>query len=514
MTPWVDGRAGSVTLAARPAERSAGAYLLAVAALALAASAWIDARASVVLIPVVGFVLLFELARRRTADPRLAAIVLTSYTLHVALGVVLFVTSTSHLPILTSLQLGEGFWAFAADSDGYHRRALEIIRDTRAGRLMIPITPTGSYSAFVAVLYAGFGPNPLVPVLFNAWLAGGAALLAHALAQRLGGGERGALVATLLVSMWPSTFIWSSQLLREAILAFFLFAVLAAAGAMLAPGRQGWRTAALGLLVASLTFGLGKFRIYTGLFMVVAAISVTLLSLLALGCSRGTPQSAVRAAAFTVSLVAGVYTATGSAVHSWATSAVQATSSVQPVVEPQGESRGAAMGWWAPGWTLSEAALDFLDRKRSDFARGASAIIPEAKLTNWTEVVLLLPRTVPFALFGPFPWQWFAWRGSTGAFVLAAGMEAMIFALLFPAVVRGGARLARRGSPIGWFVLIYGVVAMVSVSLVIANLGSLFRLRLQFVLPLLVLAACGDVLRPYKRLVARLRPAAGEDGGL
>jgi hypothetical protein len=63
---------------------------------------------------------------------------------------------------------------------------------------------------------------------------------------------------------------------------------------------------------------------------------------------------------------------------------------------------------------------------------------------------------------------------------------------------RGCFRLAIRWMQLGrFFLLLYGLAVAASASLVMANLGTLFRLRLLFWLPLLILVAAGDPLGSY-----------------
>ena len=147
-----------------------------------------------------------------------------------------------------------------------------------------------------------------------------------------------------------------------------------------------------------------------------------------------------------------------------------------------------------------------------------------AKIGSVCELLAYLPRASTLALLSPFPWQWFDTKGSTGAMRTLAGLEMLLFYLLLPAIAVGFSRLLQPAREPGCYLVGYVLFGLLVVSLVVANLGTLYRLRLQFLLPLLVIAAAGDPPRTMRRIARRLRsvwsrlrlawrtprPAAGE----
>ena len=75
----------------------------------------------------------------------------------------------------------------------------------------------------------------------------------------------------------------------------------------------------------------------------------------------------------------------------------------------------------------------------------------------------------------------------------------------FRAIRRPGVWHAISRAQVGTcFLLVYVLVVGLATSLVVANLGTFFRLRLLFWLPLLILVAAGDPLGGYRWLFERV----------
>lgn len=231
-----------------------------------------------------GFGLLRWLAGRASRDPWLRRVVLLSYSLRVALGVFLYIVSLHHWPLLRSLQMNHGFWGFAPDGGVYHYFGQQIADAWRKG-IELPDTVFGfEYFALVAAVYRLLGPHPLFPIIVNCALGTGTGLLAYLISRRFLT-ERMALVSAALVSFWPSTFLWSAQLLKDPLSWFLLFAALALImrripqEPMVQRGRlplEVFRWALLSLVMILLT----RARFYLGSALSLAA----LLVLLPAGC--------------------------------------------------------------------------------------------------------------------------------------------------------------------------------------------------------------------------------------
>ena len=125
---------------------------------------------------------------------------------------------------------------------------------------------------------------------------------------------------------------------------------------------------------------------------------------------------------------------------------------------------------------------------------------PWAQISSPGRLLTYLPRAMVIGFLAPFPWQWFDTKGSTGIMRAFAGIEMVLLYLFLPGIVLGVWRLVKQHRPEGLFVLAFIVLTAVALSLVVANLGTLFRLRLVFLLPLLVVAAMGEPLQVYRRI--------------
>lgn len=150
--------------------------------------------------------------------------------------------------------------------------------------------------------------------------------------------------------------------------------------------------------------------------------------------------------------------------------------------------------------TMDELTPQALGSMREGFVAtgGYSLTDAWAKISTPEKLITYLPRALVIGLLAPFPWQWFDTKGSTGIMRMLAGIEmVLLYYLLFTSLIAGVRRLLTRMSAEGLFVLAVIALTAIPMCLVIANLGTLFRLRLQFFLPLLIVIAGGN---PIERL--------------
>ena len=84
-----------------------------------------------------------------------------------------------------------------------------------------------------------------------------------------------------------------------------------------------------------------------------------------------------------------------------------------------------------------------------------------------------------------------------------AGVEMLFFYLLIPGIIRGLWGIVKHPRPETVFLLMVIVCIAVPLSLVVANFGTLYRLRLLFLLPLLMVAAYGEPVQWYRQVFRR-----------
>jgi len=114
-------------------------------------------------------------------------------------------------------------------------------------------------------------------------------------------------------------------------------------------------------------------------------------------------------------------------------------------------------------------------------------------LSDPGQVMRAAPSALVVGLLAPFPWEWFGGRGRTRILRAALSLETVCFYLLIPFIICGALRLARRRLASGWLVLLLGILPLVPMALVLADLTVLVRHRLQ-VIPLLIVLAAGALI--------------------
>jgi hypothetical protein len=126
---------------------------------------------------------------------------------------------------------------------------------------------------------------------------------------------------------------------------------------------------------------------------------------------------------------------------------------------------------------------------------GYSQMDAQAIISSPRQLIQYLPRALVIGLLAPFPWQWFDARGSTGCMRTFSGVEVVLVYLLLYGLARGlRTAVVKPHRADRLLLLAFVVFAGCSISVVVANLGTLFRLRLQFLLPLLIIVAAGQPL--------------------
>ena len=433
------------------------------------------------------------LCRATSGGIVLSTAVLTAYGLRCALAVLLFIVSAYQLPVLENLQLGQGFWAFAPDSRTYHLHAVEIADALRAGTEIPPLFDTSGepvssprdFFLFTAFLYRVLGAHALYVPLLNAVFWSAVSILSYGLARRLNGHEAG-LIAALLVSFWPSTYIWSSQILKDSLVIFLLVSAFVLVTSFW-NGRRRKGVAAL-VPLALVVFLLAGLRYYLVPIFVVAIGA----AVLAAACRRQGAQ--VARGCILMALLAAAFVLARS---------VDPISFFSPSRSSFSEPADAGQ-LRKPGIdsVVGILGLDQLTRQDKLGLRGFGGLMAS------------VPLGVARAMFAPFPWDWFSPPGDTGAFRKIAGIEVALLIALAPFFAIAMVNAARFGSSEVWLFLAYVGVLATALGVSVQNLptlgdyvdGILFRLRLQFVVPMFILLgayAPESLTKALRRLLPR-----------
>ncbi|HKS25719.1 MAG TPA: DUF4440 domain-containing protein [Thermoanaerobaculia bacterium] len=208
---------------------------------------------------VVAGVGLFRLWRAAAPPERpLQWIVAAGFLLRAFLGQALFWISWAHLPILRSLQTGDGWWLFAQDASFYFHEAAAF-----SGH-------GNTYIQFLAVTIALLGRVVSVGLLLNLFCyLGTIALLVR---------WKRSAIAIAAVALSPSLVLWSLQPLKDSLFQFLFVAFVAACAAW---QRASLPRAGAGAMMAIALFLLAGVRWYAAAALVIAAALFLLLVALA-----------------------------------------------------------------------------------------------------------------------------------------------------------------------------------------------------------------------------------------
>jgi hypothetical protein len=439
--------------------------------------------------------LLLRWIRQRSAP--LSRLVAFGVVIRVVLGITLVAISYFQAPVLASMQLGEGFWAFALDGRSYYDLAANAV-DHGIGSILGTF-PSPFFLRVLAVWMAMCGVGPASAVLLNTvCYAISAALIvkAAALTPRTPvRGPAGVTVAVAALTISPALLIFSTQPLKDPLCTLLLVACITG-------GRLWWRAwddespldgrsmlAGLLLLMAGV-YGLAGIRAYAAAFVIVAVA-------IAGACSAVFKRSRGLAVS------AGVHVAVIGLL--WYVFMVGAG----PYYEPY----GAMVGLPSP---IRPGTLDGLDRARAGFVetgggtaletsgpeiRGLAAGTPELSQLDWLAAARIRVSRVArglLVIFVPISLLQAAsivnFTGGRGLLFVTDVDTVVILMSIAAAVVvlrRAAPRLALAPSVV--FAAALFVLTVAAVAYVVTNYGTLFRLRLLAFTPLWVLPA---FLRP------------------
>lgn len=120
----------------------------------------------------------------------------------------------------------------------------------------------------------------------------------------------------------------------------------------------------------------------------------------------------------------------------------------------------------------------------------SSNIDEDVLLESWGEVFRYLPRAAVIGMFAPFPDLWLgsgAQVGRSGRLVAGAETLLMYVGYLFVAF----ALWMRRRNLVVWFLVAIACCGAIALSLVVVNMGTLYRLRFPFWILLIIVATDG-----------------------
>ncbi len=359
-----------------------------------------------------------------------------------------------HKPIMDSLagSLRQGeFGSWIKSNEAFHVKLFSL-----AGLMMEPLVGSNILTI-----------EPLNLLYYLAILA-----LVFTLA-RLVAGSRAAWLATLIVAVWPSLVLHSTQFLRDplvlmAVLMLFTLLVLiikqnlnwrratGSVGAGAAAIYLAWQTRPeMWLVLTAIIF-------VTGLLL-LAKIAVTrkfvaanLFAMVALaGLSIGVPRPAV-------GVVSKPLTAT--------------------VTGPKAKTSFS-------GWSSIWGRVAIAREKFILFGKESGSVIDEdVYFTSPADMVRYVPRALEIGYFAPFPSLWFTTGGKVGTIGRIISGAEMVLTYLFEALACFFVWQTRRRFS-SWLLVLATMIGVLALGLVVTNVGTLYRMRYPFWILIVIMAA-------------------------
>jgi 4-amino-4-deoxy-L-arabinose transferase-like glycosyltransferase len=335
------------------------------------------------------------------------------------------------------------------DALTYNSGALGIMAHWQHG-LPLPDLHGGKegYYYMLAGIYWVFGPDRIAGVAVNAVLAAALVPIVCDTTQRLFGSRAARLTAPMVVLV-PGMVLWTSQLLKEAPILFFL-AVAANCGVRLVERfRVGPLLVLMATLPALLTFR-GPVGV-AGMAGIVGGMAIGKRNL---------------AGGFTTALAVGGLIAVA-----------------------------LAFGLGSSGYeTTVGTNLKQANVIRQDLAVSAqSGFAPSADISTRRGAISYLPRGLLGFTLGPLPWE------IRGTRQLVAVPDLLAWYFLIPSLVRGSRAAARLAGRQTLTLALPALTITVLLALVVGNYGTIVRERMQILVLTAPVIALGMSLARSRR---------------
>jgi len=139
-------------------------------------------------------------------------------------------------------------------------------------------------------------------------------------------------------------------------------------------------------------------------------------------------------------------------------------------------------------WQLPQRVGELCDGFIIEYRLSGSNVGTDVRITNPTDLVLYLPRALAIGLFAPFPSMWFESGTLVGPMARRISGIEMVFTYAIEILAAFSVWRMRRSLPV-WLLVSIVMLGVVSLGLVVVNVGALYRQRYFFLILLIVLAA-------------------------
>ena len=431
---------------------------------------------------------------------RPAHLIAAAAVLHLLLTIIVYLAGRlALLPDIFDAN-GTGIF-FASDGATYRAEAIALVRLlARDGIIAWLIAPSPLHIKLYSLSFAFFGPL----FGFNILSAEPLNLLCYLailmLIFRLGVevfDRRVALLAAIMVALWPSLLLHTTQLLRDPMFIAAMLALVLVLVRWLTRDYSWRRGLVAGLAGGMIAVALWVVRNNTWemipAFVLLGAVMFVARQVLERRIMMGNLLGIALVLVFIVS-IPRVVPRPPDFVDESLVRALVDERDIPPRVVPANPPAPVAKQEQASYWEKLRMRIGEL---RAGFKRrypnaAGSNIDTDVQLNSMGEIIRYLPRALAVGLFAPFPDMWLTTGNLTGVKGrLFSGMETlMMYVIELLALV--ALWQARRRLP-AWLLLLIVLMGVTALGLVVVNVASLYRMRYVFLTLLIILGAKGAI---------------------
>ena len=410
-----------------------------------------------------------------------ARLLLVAGLFHIALAVSVFTLGRAHVLPGTFDQNGNAI-SVAPDTVGFHDGAVglaEMLGHGDFARWAAEHQPfhVNVYSICFLLFGRLVGENILTaePINVGCYLA--VLTLVFALG-RDAVNRRVGLLAAIIVALWPSFLLHTTQLLRDQFFIIGMLALLVITQRWLTRDHT-WTEA----LLAGGTGGLLAMFIWLArdnLALVMVATAIIGATLVFVRQVRERRILTANVAGMVLMLLLTI-----TATQIFPRYRNPEKSRKQAIIEPITQ-RMSVTPWGRVAAYITALRIRFI----LTYPDAGSNIDSDLQFNRTRDVLFYLPRAAEIGFFAPFPKMWFTpgkQVGSAGRLLM--GIETLFIYLAEALALYGFWK--GRGRYSFWLLFLVSTLGMIALGLVVVNVGALYRIRYLFMLMIIILAVYG-----------------------
>jgi hypothetical protein len=443
-----------------------------------------------------------KLLSKKIASARSRSLLIAAAVLHVALSIL--IALIGRFDLLPNLFDANGINAqLAFDSLLYRRKSIELVQALGEGRVAdwyydpLPFH-IKLYSLSFAVFHPLFGFTMLAVEPLNLLYY----LLIVTLVFKLGEevfDRRTGLLAASIVALWPSFLLHTTQLLRDPLFIVGTLALVLVCTRWLTRNHSA-RSGLLEALVAGVASAL-MWLTRSKMWMVFIGFMLLVAALLVIRQVRERRGLAVNLASlifllalmFSIPRIDEMFWRPTTYVQEDALVEMQGTPAPSPCPDESAVRTTADIDRQSTLWSRWRARADQAVASLGESRRKFAQFYTDAgsnndvcvRLNSMGDLVRYLPRAAAHGFFAPYPDMWFkpgSTVGLSGRLLSGAETLCMYFIELLSLF---SLWRWRRRLPV-WLMILIAALGMIALSLAIANVAVLFRLRYVFWMLLIV----------------------------